>query len=299
MTVEAASVSAAPDGSTGSGGGATAWSQSVTASVHPVCWYAQSSTGAEKAKYIDSPESTSYMSVTRGSMWDDYKARFADYQSHADDEEGHWYIPNCDPRYMADGDERDFNDIMADYYANNTPVYVPAGESAPTPEVDGATLAQAAWDSITIPTATIGYNPTVGDVQATIVGMDTWVWATGDTPKEVRVTASAGSTTATVAATASRLTLQPTDGTATCTGFGIPWTEENDTKGTDCKIIFNRSSAHLKDSVTPVHVNISYTTQYTASDGASGSMGTHTTFGSTTIPVAEIQTLNTQPTKQP
>ena len=55
MTVEAASVSAAPDGSTGSGGGATAWSQSVTASVHPVCWYAQSSTGAEKAKYIDEP----------------------------------------------------------------------------------------------------------------------------------------------------------------------------------------------------------------------------------------------------
>ncbi|MBE6474769.1 MAG: hypothetical protein E7Z95_04215 [Actinomyces succiniciruminis] len=160
-------------------------------------------------------------------------------------------------------------------------------------------MARAAWDAVTIPTATISYNPMYGDVGATFVGMDTWVWATGDTPKEVQVTATAGSTTATVTATASRLTLQPTDGAATCTGFGIPWTEENDFKGTDCVIVFDRSSAHLKDSVTPVHVNVSYTTQYTASDGASGSMGTHTTFGNTTIPVAEIQALNTIPTKQP
>ncbi|WP_234416067.1 MULTISPECIES: hypothetical protein [unclassified Actinomyces] len=299
MAVNVESVSAAADGSAGSGGGATAWSQSVTASVHPVCWYTQSSTGAEKAKYIDSPESTSYMSITRGSMWDDYKARFPDYESYADDTEGHWYVPNCDPRYMADDDERDFGEIMADYYASNSPVYVPAGESAPAPEVDGVTLAQAAWDAVTIPTATIGYNPMVGDVGATVVGMDTWVWATGDTPKEVTVTATAGSTTATITATAKWLTLQPKDGTAKCTSFGIPWSEDNDAKGTDCKIVFDRSSAHFKDSVTPVDVKVSYAITYTATDGAVGTMDTHTTSATTSIPVAEIQTLNTQPTKQP
>ncbi|PHP51316.1 hypothetical protein BW737_015245, partial [Actinomyces ruminis] len=118
-------------------------------------------------------------------MWDDYKARYPDYESYADDEEGHWYVPRCDPRYMADDDERDFGDIMADYYADHDPVYVPAGESAPVPEVDGVTLARAAWDAVTIPTATISYNPMYGGVGATFVGMDTWVWATGDTPKEV------------------------------------------------------------------------------------------------------------------
>ncbi|PHP53565.1 hypothetical protein BW737_001790 [Actinomyces ruminis] len=64
-------------------------------------------------------------------------------------------------------------------------------------------------------------------------------------------------------------------------------------------IVFDRSSAHFKDSVTPVDVKVSYAITYTASDGASGSMDTHTTSATTTIPVAEIQVINTQPTKQP
>ncbi|QHO92119.1 hypothetical protein CWT12_00980 [Actinomyces sp. 432] len=160
-------------------------------------------------------------------------------------------------------------------------------------------MAQAAWDAVTIPTATIGYNPMVGDIQATIVGWDTWVWATGDTPREVTVTATAGATTATITATASMLTLQPKDGTAKCTGFGIPWSEDNDSRGTDCMIVFNRSSAHFKDSTTPVDVKVSYAISYTASDGASGSMDTHTTSTTTSIPVAEIQAINTRPTTEP
>ncbi|WP_256329467.1 hypothetical protein [Actinomyces ruminicola] len=298
IAVSAQFTSAAADGTGGSSGGAVS-SQSVTAAVHPVCWYEQSDTGAERAKYIDSPKATDYMSTTRGDMWDEYKARFPDYESYADDTEGHWYIPVCDARYMADGDERDFGDIMADYYANNTPVYVPAGQAAPEPVIDGATLARAAWDAVTIPTATIGYNPMVGQSRATVVGMDTWVWATGDTPKEVRVTATAGPVSATVTATASRLTLQPKDGTAQCTGFGIPWTEDNDRLGTDCVIVFDRSSAHFKDSVTPVDVKVSYAITYSATDGTTGTMNTHTTSTTTTIPVAEIQTINTRPTKQP
>ncbi|WP_308807244.1 hypothetical protein [Actinomyces sp. 594] len=230
---------------------------------------------------------------------EEYKTHFPDYESYADDTEGYWYTPFCDPRYMAEDDERDFSEIQDAYVADHDPVYVPAGQAAPEPEIDGATLAQAAWDAVTIPTATIGYNPMVGDVGATIVGMDTWVWATGDTPKEVTVTATAGSTTATITATAKWLTLQPKDGTAKCTSFGIPWSEDNDAKGTDCKIIFNRSSAHFKDNVTPVDIKVSYAITYTATDGASGSMDTHTTSTTTAIPVAEIQTLNTRPTTEP
>ncbi|WP_258522128.1 hypothetical protein [Actinomyces sp. Z5] len=297
IAVSAEFVSAAADGS--GSAGAVVSSQSVTAAVHPVCWYEQSDTGAERAKYIDSPMATDYMSTTRGDTWDDYKARLPDYESYADDTEGRWYIPVCDSRYMADGDERDFGEVMADYYANNGPVYVPAGSAAPEPVVDGATLARAAWDAVTIPTATIGYNPMVGDLQATIVGWDTWVWATGDTPKEVRVTATAGPVSASVTATASMLTLQPKDGVAKCTGFGIPWSEDNDRIGTDCVIVFDRSSAHFKDNVTPVDVKVSYAIEYTATDGATGTMDTHTTSTTTTIPVAEIQALNTRPTKQP
>ena len=305
VAVSVESVSAAPDGFAGSGGGASAWSQSVTASVHPVCWYMEGLSGAETAKWLDSPGGAASDVYHRNNNnpdpqgLEEQKARYPDYESYAADTEGRWYVATCSSQYMADDDPREFNDVVQDYMAFHPPVWVPSGQAAPEPEVDGATLAQAAWDAVTIPTATIAYNPTVGDVQATIVGMDTWVWATGDTPKEVTVTATAGSTTATITATASRLTLQPKDGTATCTGFGIPWTEENDAKGTDCKIIFNRSSAHFKDSVTPVDIKVSYAITYTATDGATGTMNTHTTSTTTTIPVAEIQTLNTQPTKEP
>ncbi|RAX19058.1 hypothetical protein DRB06_14920 [Actinomyces sp. Z5] len=272
----------------------------MAATVHPVCWYEPDRTGAEVAQWIDSGQAEKESSVhgNWGYVMPYLRDQYPDYESYADDEEGYWYRPWCDWTYYNGDDPMEYQKLFGQFTSNG-PVYVPAGESAPAPEVDGETLARAAWDAVTIPTATISYNPMVGDVGATIVGMDTWVWATGDTPKEVQVTATAGSTTATITATAKWLTLQPKDGTAKCTGFGIPWTEENDAKGTDCLIVFNRSSAHFKDGVTPVDIKVSYAITYTATDGASGSMDTHTTSTTTSIPVAEIQTLNTQPTKQP
>ncbi|WP_143233223.1 hypothetical protein [Actinomyces ruminis] len=160
--------------------------------------------GAETAKWLESPDGAAFDLFHRNNNNDDpegleeQKARYSGYESYADDEEGYWYVATCSSAYMADDDPRDFYDVIQDYVASHAPVWVPAGESAPVPEVDGATLAQAAWDSVTIPTATISYNPMYGGVGATFVGMDTWVWATGDTPKEVTVTATAGSTTATI-----------------------------------------------------------------------------------------------------
>jgi len=289
--------SAAADGS--GGGGTAVSSQSVTASVHPVCWYIPYKTGEETASSLESNDTVYNVTRFSGHTLEEYRYRFPDYESHASDSEGYWYIPWCSPEYYRGDDLADFSTLSKSWVERNMAVWVPAGGSPPEPEIDGETLARAAWDAVTIPTATIGYNPMVGDVGATIVGMDTWVWATGDTPKEVQVTATAGSTTATITATAKWLTLQPKDGTAKCTGFGIPWTEENDAKGTDCKIVFNRSSAHFKDSVTPVDIKVSYAIEFTATDGAAGTMDTHTTSTTTSIPVAEIQTLNTQPTKQP
>jgi len=298
IAVSAEYVSAASDGS-GSGDG-VASSQAVTAAVHPVCWYERYRTGAEVAEWLDSGQATKEASVHGGRPEIDgiIKGMYPDYGSHAQDTEGYWYTPWCSWEYYNGDDPTEFHKLAGDFYSNG-PVWVPAGGTPPDPVIDGATLARAAWDAVTIPTATIGYNPTVGQSRATIVGMDTWIWATGDTPKEVRVTATAGPVTATITATASRLTLQPKDGTASCTGFGIPWTQDNDTKGTDCIIVFDRSSAHFKDNTTPVDVKVSYTITYTATDGATGTMNTHTTTTTTNIPVAEIQTLNTRPTKEP
>ena len=298
IAVSAEYVSAAADGA--GGGGVSVSAQSVTASVHPVCWYEQDRTGAEVAEWIDSNQAEKEYSVhgNWGGIRSYIESEYPDYDSYADDTEGYWYKPWCDWKYYNGDDPMEYQKLFAEFTSNG-PVYVPAGQAAPEPVIDGATLARAAWDAVTIPTATIGYNPSYGSMRATIVGWDTWVWATGDTPKEVRVTATAGPVSATVTATASRLTLQPKDGTAKCTGFGIPWSEDNDRLGTDCVIVFDRSSAHFKDSVTPVDVKVSYAITYSATDGATGTMNTHTTSTTTTIPVAEIQTIIVQPTDEP
>ncbi|MDU0347864.1 hypothetical protein [Actinomyces sp. MRS3W] len=292
VSVSAEFTSAAVDGSSSSGsGGATTSSQSVAVSVRPVCWYKQLRSGADTAEMI---EDTSDPGLTES-----LGKTFDGYEQYADDADGYWYRPTCDYRYFQGTDPGEYDTFARQWLDGKTPVYVPAGQAAPEPEVDGETLARAAWDAVTIPAATIGYNPTVGESRATIVGMDTWIWATGDTPSQATVTATAGSTTATVTATASGLDLEPTDGEVFCTGFGIPWTEQNDRVGTDCVIVFDRSSAHLEGSVTPVEVGVDYAASFTATDGATGYLGTHTTEATTTIPVAEIQVLNTRPTKQP
>ena len=87
------------------------------------------------------------------------------------------------------------------------------------PLVDGATLAQAAWNAIKLLTPTVETNPKVGDRGTTLVGMDAWVWATASIPRTVTATATAGPT----AATASGLQLSAPDGRASCQGFGVVW----------------------------------------------------------------------------
>ena len=65
------------------------------------------------------------------------------------------------------------------------------------PLVDGATLAQTAWNAIKLLTPTVETNPKVGDRGTTLVGIDTWVWATASIPRTVTATATAGPSAAT------------------------------------------------------------------------------------------------------
>ena len=161
------------------------------------------------------------------------------------------------------------------------------------------TLVSAAMDSVAIPAPQVDTNPkiTTGDgvPDATVVGMDTWVWATGDTPSEVRVTASAGSMSAEVVASSSGLRVSAPDANQSCTGWGSPWVDgESQEGGSDCTIEFTRSSAHL-GGTTPVSVSVSYDVSWTASDGSSGTLDPITTNSTVDIPVAEIQTVNRNP----
>ena len=160
---------------------------------------------------------------------------------------------------------------------------------------------RAAMGAVTIPAPSVETNPkiTTGDgvPDATVVGMDTWVWATGDTPSEVRVTASAGSMSAEVVAASSGLRVSAPDANQSCTGWGSPWVDgESQEGGSDCTVEFTRSSAHL-GGTTPLSVSASYDVSWTASDGNSGTLNPITTTSTHDIPVAEIQTVNHTPSQ--
>ncbi len=177
--------------------------------------------------------------------------------------------------------------------SNNPPnVWVPEGQSAPAPYISPAWLAEVAWQAVKIPAPTVETNPKVGDRGATLVGMDTWVWATGSTPRSVTATATAGPTTATVTASSTGLQLSAPDGKASCQGFGIPWHSGMPEGSSPCTISFNRSSAHL-GGTTPLTVSVAYSVSYTGSDGASGTLPGLTTTSTVDLPVAEVQTLTT------
>ena len=295
-------------GSGGGGGEVTSSSSSSTeVTVAPVCYYKPDDTGAEAAQRIKNVKNRIDTDAKKAAPRDRQKAQaradasakkidenFPDYESHKDDTQGRWYTRYCDASFYDPKNPDEFkNERKAFYEANpDQNIWVPAGQQAPRPYISGARLAKIAWEAVTIPAPTVETNPKVGSQGATLVGMDTWVWATGNTPTSVTATATAGSTTATITAGSSGLQLSAPDGKATCTGFGIPWHSGMPEGSSPCTISFNRSSAHL-GGTTPLTIQVAYSASYTATDGNSGTLPAITTTSTTNLPVAEVQTLTT------
>ena len=296
-------------GSGGGGGGevTSSSSSSTEVTVAPVCYYKPDDTGAEAAQRIKNVKNRIDTDAKKAAPRDRQKAQaradasakkidenFPDYESHKDDTQGRWYTRYCDASFYDPKNPDEFkNERNAFYEANpDQNIWVPAGQQAPRPYISGARLAKIAWEAVTIPAPTVETNPKVGDRGATLVGMDTWVWATGNTPTSVTATATTGSTTATITAGSSGLQLSAPDGKATCTGFGIPWHSGMPEGSSPCTISFNRSSAHL-GGTTPLTIQVAYSASYTATDGNSGTLPAITTTSTTNLPVAEVQTLTT------
>lgn len=262
------------------GGGGAATSTTATGTVAPLCDYSSTATGADLAHDIRKPPTHPGAQVP--------KEKYPDWEQH-ENEPGQWYYLNCHENRASSEEEY----IKARDDAESRPaVWVPDGEDPPAPEVDGETLAQAAWDAVDIPTPSIGTNPALGDSGATVVGLDTWVWADGDTPATVTATATAGPVTATVTATASGLSLSAPDSTPHCSGFGTPWQPGMAEGSSDCTIVFGRASAHRASQTTPLRTSATYDVSYTATDGSSGALDPVTVTSTTELPVTEIQTVN-------
>ncbi|MDU0348110.1 hypothetical protein [Actinomyces sp. MRS3W] len=256
---------------------------SQTVAVAPSCGYKPGRTGAEAAEFIGGFGNEKANRAVA--------AMYPDWEDYVDDTTGRWWTKYCDESAFSDPDT--YLEASAEFFASHPwHVWVPEGTEPPEPEVDPAALASTVWESVDIPAPSIDRNPTVGQSQATIVGFDTWVWATEETPTRVEIVATVGSTSVTVTAGSASLDLSAPDAEAECTGFGIPWTPSNDAKGTDCIIVFDRSSAHL-GGTTPMEVEAVYSASWASTTGRSGTLNTVTTSSTVQIPVAEIQALNT------
>ena len=225
-----------------------------------------------------------------------------DYEKHKNDSGGSWYVRSCKMLYFAGVGSSRMSDEELDeiaretreFYASNPDeiIWVEPGAGPPAPRVSAGRLARAAWKVVKIPAPTVETNPKVGSQGATLVGMDTWVWATGETPTSVKATATAGSTSVTVTAVSSGLQLSAPDGKASCTGFGVAWHSGMPEGSSPCTISFNRSSAHL-GGATPLTIKVAYSASYSGSDGSSGTLPAITTTSTVNLSVAEVQTLTT------
>ena len=309
ISVESSVTTAGSGG--GSGGVTSSSSSSTEVTVAPVCFYKPGDTGAEAAQgigkvkeYLDEREKKASARDSKRTRenHDKFKQQidknYPDYESHKDDTQGRWYYRFCDASRL---DPKNNPTFKEDYekerkaFEEANPernIWVPASQPAPKPYISGTRLAKVAWDAVKIPSPTVETNPKVGDQGATLVGMDTWVWATGQTPTSVTATATAGSTTATITAGSSGLQLSAPDGKASCTGFGIAWHPGMAEGSSPCTISFNRSSAHL-GGTTPLTIKVAYSASYTATDGNSGTLPAITTTNTINLPVAEVQTLTT------
>ena len=279
------SYESAASSSGGDGGGVVTSSQTVTATVLPTCYYQPMQSGKELAEDARGEYKSLFNDENGGTV----DTRYPGWQDHADDAEGHWYVPTCSSARLQPGEHID--QVAEEYFKDHLPVFVPAGGQAPAALIDGGTLAKAAWDAVTIPQPGVETNPKLGDSGATLVGIDTWVWATEDTPAKVTATATAGPVTATVTAVSDGLRLSAPDSVPDCHGFGTAWTEGAAEGSSNCTIEFTRSSAHL-GGTTPLDISVGYSVSYTATDGATGDLDPVTTTSTTNIPVAEVQTIN-------
>lgn len=275
--------------SSGGGGGETV-SSSTSISVKPSCYYEkqedQSQVGRDAWDLQDQGTKNKEDEVEK--VYSGYKRSKEDRQPET------WWRVKCN--------EDAFENLAAMQAARNrmtpngaTYLWVPDSENGgkpPAPYISGRALATATWKAVKIPQPTIETNPKVGSQDATLVGMDTWVWATGNTPRSVTATASAGATSATVTAASAGLQLSAPDGKPSCQGFGIAWHSGMPEGSSPCTISFNRSSAHL-GGTTPLTVSVAYSATYTATDGSGGDLPAVTATNTINLPVAEVQTLTT------
>lgn len=150
-------------------------------------------------------------------------------------------LPGMDTFFVADGQE---------------PAQVP---------VDPRTLADRAFDQMTLETAQVHTAPTPPDM--TYVGLETWLWTGQNQYASMSMTVSAGPTSVTVTAEPTEVVWTMGDGeVVACGSAGRPWVKTmGDDATTDCSHTYTRTSHNEPGGAFAVTARLDYQVDWTCS----------------------------------
>jgi hypothetical protein len=169
----------------------------------------------------------------------------------------------------------------------------------PAAHVAPRDLAVYAQDQFDLPTPTMDRNPKIIKARgASLVGLPTWFWvtnpaATGAPTGTRSVRAAAGNVWAQVDATSTGLTITSDAGRASCTPRQAATPYAPGTSETSaCTLVFTKASvAHPHG--WPVTISANWHLTWTGSGNTGADLGIQPHTWTTTVPVAEVQTIVT------
>lgn len=159
--------------------------------------------------------------------------------------------------------------------------------------VDPVELAAQARASI--PIAAPGIETSPGADQQTYAQVTTWLWIDDSWWKSYTATASAGRVSATVTARPVSASWSTGDGgNVMCNGPGIEWRRGLDDDDTYCSHVYRQSSAGRDGDAYPLTVTVSFEVTWASNVGAGGALEGLERSSSRSLPVGEIQAVETE-----
>jgi hypothetical protein len=161
--------------------------------------------------------------------------------------------------------------------------------------VDPVTLADEAIERMRLNAPRIGMTP-LDPGAPLLVGMDAWLWADNDGPRgygPISASATAGSTTVTARAKATKVVWDMGDGTrVTCRNPGTPWRPSLGTGASPtCGHRYTAASTDRPDGTYTVRATAHWVVDWTGA-GQAGRI-TFTLAGTRVLEVTELQVLQT------
>ena len=163
----------------------------------------------------------------------------------------------------------------------------------PEEGIDPVAVARQALRSVAIPTPAIQTSPAAN--QGLYVHLPTWLWIDSGWWRSYSASATAGTVTATVEVSPSKVTWDAGDGgSVTCTGPGRAWAPGLPDDATDCSYAYRSASDGQPDGRYRLRATVQLDIGWTSSTGEAGTLPPITRTSDVAVEVGEIQAIETR-----